>query len=224
MSQTATRPILNPSCYFYRDAGLDFALEEAPRNWLEEAAKVPEAVAFQKTMPSTPKANMASRPLAVPDDAAVALAREQAGIAPTLDELQSRLAAFDGCSLKFTAKIWFSLMEIRWPGSCWSEKRRPRRGQSRAVHLWARQGNCWIACWLQSDWTAQGVYIANVVYWRPSLETGRRRRWKLKFAVRSSNGRIALVDAGNPSSFSGRVGKKLPARPGRNPALARQLD
>ncbi len=40
----------------------------------------------------------------LPDNAQIALAREAASQAETLEELREKLAAFDGCNLKFTAK------------------------------------------------------------------------------------------------------------------------
>lgn len=167
MSQTATRTDVESILHFYRDAGLDFALEEAPRNWLEVTAKAPEAAAIPNTWPSTAKTNTAGRPVAVPDDSTVALAREQAGSAPTLDELRSRLAAFDGCSLKFTAKnLVFSdgdpqariMLVGEAPGRDEDIEGRPFVGK--AGQLLDRMLG---AIGLDRD----KVYIANVIYWRP---------------------------------------------------------
>ncbi|PYE88417.1 DNA polymerase [Phyllobacterium leguminum] len=108
---------------FYAEAGVDCALSDEPIDRFAEVAKpkaVPQARAGggQETMPQRPSAGTTSpapasraappapaspRPV-VPDDAQVALARETAAKAATLDELREALAAFDGCNLKFTAK------------------------------------------------------------------------------------------------------------------------
>lgn len=95
---------------FYREAGVDIALEETPVNRFA----APPARETETERTPAPQASSPARPaiqvardapaLAVPDDAQIALAREAASSAATLDELRERLAAFDGCNLKFTAK------------------------------------------------------------------------------------------------------------------------
>lgn len=101
---------------FYREAGVDTPVGEEPVNRLAAApamaqpipeAQVTDRGAAQRwgERPVSPRSAPAAQPvLAVPDEGQVAKAREEARQARTLDELRERLAAFDGCNLKFTAK------------------------------------------------------------------------------------------------------------------------
>lgn len=102
---------------FYAEAGADEALtEEAVDRFAGNKTPAPsipsptaDASAF-KQQPSASAQQEASTPpripatAAVPDEAQAALARELADGAGTLDELRQRMAAFDGCNLKLTAK------------------------------------------------------------------------------------------------------------------------
>lgn len=74
-------------------------MSAAPENRGTPAADRPRAAAQRPAPPPAPAASAA-----VPDEAQVALARELAARASTLDELREQMAAFDGCNLKFTAK------------------------------------------------------------------------------------------------------------------------
>jgi hypothetical protein len=99
---------------FHVEAGVDLALDEAPRNRFAEAepqreagAARPAPVEAQPTAPR-PAAPPPPRPLpkaaaGAPEDAAL-LAREQAKHAQSLEELEALLASFEGCALKFSAK------------------------------------------------------------------------------------------------------------------------
>ncbi|MFU0506621.1 uracil-DNA glycosylase [Pseudaminobacter sp. NGMCC 1.201702] len=108
---------------FYAEAGADEALvEEAVDRFAENAKPVPPAPLQARTpsvspvaqppelRPSTaPERNAVPQPrppavAAVPDEGQAALARELADGAATLDELRQRMAAFEGCNLKLTAK------------------------------------------------------------------------------------------------------------------------
>lgn len=103
-------PSLRDILAFYAEAGVDDALvEEAPNRFAE-----PQATQRQRTerpgetsAPVVAPARDAPRAIpaaAVPDDAQVALARQRAATASSLDELREQMAAFDGCNLKLTAK------------------------------------------------------------------------------------------------------------------------
>lgn len=99
---------------FYRDAGVDAALDEMPVNRFEESKRPAQA------MPATPPAARApdradaapsnfqpaapEPPAAVPDEQQVIRARELAAGAASLAELSELFSSFDGCNLKFTAK------------------------------------------------------------------------------------------------------------------------
>lgn len=104
---------------FYADAGVDEALDELPANRFEKpehpaaAAQAAEPQAGRDRIRPQPD-RQASRqepalrapaqPASVPDGQQVALARELAAAASTLDELRERMSGFEGCNLKFTAK------------------------------------------------------------------------------------------------------------------------
>lgn len=158
---------------FYADAGVEFPIDEAPRNWLDaQPASNPAASPVQgKQAESVSSKAPASIPiraaLAVPDDAAIARAREAAGQSQNLESLKAKLEAFDGCSLKFTAKnLVFSdgnpqarIMLIgEAPGRDEDIEGRPFVGK--AGRLLDRMLNA-----INLDRTQ--VYIANVIYWRP---------------------------------------------------------
>ncbi len=105
---------------FYAEAGIDVPLSEMPIDRFA-ASKSPAAVKARKQgfaqpqQPEPPRQDPARTTPApsgkrvqaaveLPDSAQIALAREAASQAATLEELRERLAAFDGCNLKFTAK------------------------------------------------------------------------------------------------------------------------
>ena len=103
---------------FYAEAGVDMPLSETPIDRFAEPQRpAPAQPAMQTPSPSerprqqprpAPAPAPTSRPVQaaadLPDTAQIALAREAAAQASTLDELREKLAAFDGCNLKFTAK------------------------------------------------------------------------------------------------------------------------
>ncbi len=111
---------------WYRAAGIDVVLDERPRDRFAETqveiearrarnaspqtrpesagpARTPAAIAKPVASPSDSAAFPTPR-VAVPDDIAVADARERARSAADLAELQAALEAFDGCNLRITAK------------------------------------------------------------------------------------------------------------------------
>lgn len=134
MAETLTREALRDILAFYREAGVDEALEDAPPNRLLSAARLNEQRA--QSAPQATRAEVTplvreaagerasassahseedrrlydavpDRPAmvaAVPDGGQVMLARELAQGAATLAELRDRLAAFEGCNLRHTAK------------------------------------------------------------------------------------------------------------------------
>jgi DNA polymerase len=157
---------------YFADAGLDFPMEEATRNWLTTVAdtpfSAPAPIAERMPIAATQRAITPNRPpLAVPDEAAVALARVAARQSPDLQSLKQQLETFDGCSLKFTAKnLVFSdgnpqarIMLIgEAPGRDEDIEGRPFVGK--AGQLLDRMLGA-----IGMDRTQ--VYIANVIYWRP---------------------------------------------------------
>lgn len=109
--------------HFYRDAGVDWVLDDTPADRFAEAAVIKQAQqaarAEQVPAEGRPGRSPATRPAAaatppppavpastaaVPDEAQVARARDMARSAASLDELKTLFSGFDGCNLKFTAK------------------------------------------------------------------------------------------------------------------------
>ncbi|MFP1631553.1 uracil-DNA glycosylase family protein [Zhengella sp. ZM62] len=108
--------------HFYRDAGVDWVLDDTPADRFAEAAVLKQAQqaarAEQEPPGGRPGRSPATRPAAaappppavpastaaVPDEAQVARARDMARSAASLDELKTLFSGFDGCNLKFTAK------------------------------------------------------------------------------------------------------------------------
>ncbi len=134
MAETLSREALRDILAFYREAGVDEALEDVPPNRLLSAAALGEKRAAPETaaraaspparppsLPSEAQPNppapsdedrrlydaVPDRPVvtaAVPDERQIMLARELAQSAGSLEELRAHLASFEGCNLKFTAK------------------------------------------------------------------------------------------------------------------------
>lgn len=122
MAQTETlRDILQ----FYADAGVDIALDEAPRNRLVAAAAAPtpqptlqNSAQPADTVPQMPptvrhqqapigepaQSGQSATSTAMPHDSNLQDARERAASATSLDELMELQKAYDGCGLKKTAK------------------------------------------------------------------------------------------------------------------------
>lgn len=155
---------------FYREAGVDDALEEYGVNRLihtEAPAKpAPGADARAPVAPSPTSAARPSQPK-VPDQGQSALAREIASACQTLDALRAAMETFDGCNLKLTAKqLVFAdgnpdadLMLVgEAPGRDEDIEGRPFVGKS--GQLLDR-----ILGAIGRDRTS--VFIANVVPWRP---------------------------------------------------------
>ena len=106
---------------WYRDAGIDVFVGEAPRDRFAEtraelAARdgrrggqaAPQAPVPKPAPPpaawAEPPGSFATSRAAVPDDIAIADARERARSASSLAELQAALDAFESCNLKISAK------------------------------------------------------------------------------------------------------------------------
>jgi uracil-DNA glycosylase len=174
MLDTSDRAALLALLDFYVEAGVDIALDEAPRDRFVEADE--EQRARQPTPPATlsrppltapPAQRIEAKALpAFPGDAAHA-AREQARNAQSLTELESLLARFEGCGLRVTAKnLVFAdgdpggrvMFVGEAPGG--DEDRIGKPFVGRSGQLLDR-----MLAAIGLDRTQ--VYIANVVPWRP---------------------------------------------------------
>lgn len=159
---------------WYRDMGVDLAVDAEPHDRFAEAARPPARLEAAPTAPSpvAPEARSPTRPERPIDaargtEALEQTARERAASARSLDELRDALASFDGCGLKATAtKLVFGdgnpeggiMLVGEAPGA--EEDREGVPFVGRAGHLLDRM--------LAAIGLDRGkVYIANVVPWRP---------------------------------------------------------
>lgn len=163
---------------FYRDAGVDTALTETPNDRFAEpppAKPVPakdraeQPRLGERRDDPPPRTASVTKPaqMAVPDETQVALARELASKAQTLDELREQLAAFDGCNLKFTAKN-LAFSDGNPDGSLMVIGEAPGRDEDiQGLPFVGRSGQLLdrMLAAIGRDRTA--VYVANVIPWRP---------------------------------------------------------
>lgn len=116
-----TREALAALLDWYAQAGVDAILEDRPRDRFaetatESATRRPATRAIERTAQTeAPRREPASSPAlppmapslhrtVVPDDVAVADARERARSASTLGELHAALSSFEGCNLRLAAR------------------------------------------------------------------------------------------------------------------------
>lgn len=164
---------------FYREAGVDAALEEQPVNRLKAAPAAPSEAKAEPAArgnfprlgetrtPSTPAPQPRQATLAVPDESQVARARAEAGEAKTLEELRERLAAFDGCNLKFTAKN-LCFADGNPKGGIMLIGEAPGRDEDLAgLPFVGRSGQLLDRMLAAIGLDRTKVYIANTVPWRP---------------------------------------------------------
>jgi DNA polymerase len=145
-----------------------FSAPEPPPKSIPAQSQVPQRAPRQIPAPQSPPSSAAPRPAApLSQDLAVVSAREQAASAATLEDLREKLAAFDGCALKHAAtQLVFAdgspdarvMIVGEGPGA--DEDRIGKPFVGRAGQLLDKM--------LQSiGLDRTGVYIANVVPWRP---------------------------------------------------------
>ncbi|MBX3581326.1 MAG: uracil-DNA glycosylase [Rhizobiaceae bacterium] len=176
-------PGLRELLAFYAEAGVDAALVDEPINHLaarsavdpqEAVAQRPAAIEPERARPTAaapaaPRNNQfqPGGTVAVPDEAQIALARQRAATAATLDELRDQMAAFDGCNLKFTAKnLVFAdgnpEADIMLVGEA------PGRDEDlEGLPFVGRSGQLLDRILAAIGLDRGSVYIANVIPWRP---------------------------------------------------------
>ncbi|MBB3932757.1 DNA polymerase [Kaistia hirudinis] len=157
---------------WYAASGVDIALEEEAIDRLV-APPVAAPVLAPAEIPgqSAPAANspsIAAPQIAAPDGGeASRAAREIARTAPTLEALRAALEAFDGCSLKLTAK---SLVFANGnpAGRVMFVGEAPGREEDlQGLPFVGRSGQLLDRMLASIGLTRDDVYIANVVPWRP---------------------------------------------------------
>jgi len=165
--------------HFYAEAGVDTPLEDAPVDRFSQIeAKRVAASPAQAARPSQPQRPeqpvVASQPApsilskaSVPDDAKIAMARQTASSATTLEELREQLAAFDGCNLKFTAKnLVFADGNPAAPIMFVGEA--PGREEDlEGIPFIGRSGQLLDRMFAAIGFDRTNVYIANTIPWRP---------------------------------------------------------
>jgi DNA polymerase len=141
------------------DAGVDGVLDEEPHDRLSEAS-----VQLRDAAPAEPKA--APAPAVAPEDGA-AEARMLARSAPDLETLRSLLQSYEGCALKRTAKsLVFAdgnpQARVMFVGEA------PGAEEDRTgLPFVGRSGQLLDRMLAAIGLDRTGVYIANVIPWRP---------------------------------------------------------
>ena len=167
---------------FYAGAGVDDALDETPSNRFVASKPAPRAAETARELPGAAAETLhgsdaaqtrlpqPSRPPAVavvPDEAQMALARQLASKAETLEALRKQLAAFDGCNLKLTAKnLVFAdgnpQAELMLVGEA------PGREEDlEGLPFVGRSGQLLDRMLAAIGIDRSAAYIANVIPWRP---------------------------------------------------------
>lgn len=171
---------------FYAEAGVDAPLSEEPVDQFAVGERARSAAPIQKQATSqyaahpdrggrqprpAPAPSPHSKPVQaasdLPDIAQIALAREAAAQAASLEELRAQLAAFDGCNLKFTAKnLCFSdgtpFSDIMFVGEA------PGRDEDlEGVPFVGKSGQLLDRMIEAIGLKRDQVYIANTIPWRP---------------------------------------------------------
>jgi uracil-DNA glycosylase len=172
-------PDLRELLHFYTEAGVDTPLEDVPVDRFSQARSVAMSPQPALQIPaaqhrpqrpereSAPPAPSILSKTSVPDDAKVAVARQLASSAATLEELREQLASFDGCNLKFTAKnLVFSdgnpNASVMFVGEA------PGREEDlEGVPFIGRSGQLLDRMFAAIGLDRTSVYIANTIPWRP---------------------------------------------------------
>jgi DNA polymerase len=177
-------PDLRDLLAFYAEAGADEPLNDEPVNRFAQPTPKPAATPRPTPRASDPadrparqgageradvgqSARTVSAPAAVPDEAQAALARQLASSAATLEQLRERMAAFDGCNLKFTAKN-LVFADGNPDGDVMLVGEAPGRDEDlEGLPFVGRSGQLLDRMLAAIGLDRGSVYIANVIPWRP---------------------------------------------------------
>ncbi|MEP9371043.1 uracil-DNA glycosylase [Mesorhizobium sp. KR1-2] len=180
------QPDLRELLAFYAEAGVYDALAEDPVDRFSDPGPAQSAPQISAASPAGRSQDRASpaqmraaapdraappprpaAPAAVPDEAQAALARELAASANTLDELREKMAAFDGCNLKFTAKN-LVFADGNPEGAVMLVGEAPGRDEDlEGLPFVGRSGQLLDRMLASIGLDRNSVYIANVIPWRP---------------------------------------------------------
>lgn len=173
---TTLREIL----HFYAEAGVDIPLADAPVDRFSHVetkrataqpaaapARAPAPAPQPAHQPAAPSAPSALGRASVPDDAKIAMARQLASGATTLEELREQLAAFDGCNLKFTAKNLVFADGNAQASIMFVGEAPGREEDLEGVPFIGRSGQLLDRMFAAIGLDRENVYIANTIPWRP---------------------------------------------------------
>jgi uracil-DNA glycosylase len=205
-------PNLRQLLAFYLEAGVDCALTEEPVDRLSEPDAPIAPAPVRETAPPRPLREMpAAAPavprseIAPPPEAAIAIAREAARTAPTLEALRTLLENFEGCALKNTAtRLVFAdgnpQARIMFVGEA------PGRDEDiEGLPFVGRSGKLLDRMIAAIGLDRSKAYIANVIPWRPPgnrTPTPQETQICLPFIQRQIElvNPDVLVTLGNPST------------------------
>ncbi|MXQ13702.1 uracil-DNA glycosylase [Microvirga makkahensis] len=162
---------------FHVEAGVDLALDEVPHNRFAEPKPEPARVASPAPQNQAARASPASaapspsralpKAAAGAPDEVASLAREQARHARTMEELETILAAFEGCALKFSAKN-LAFADGNPEGRVMLVGEAPGADEDRiGKPFMGRSGQLLDRMLATIGLDRSQVYVANIVPWRP---------------------------------------------------------
>ncbi|MHC1549669.1 uracil-DNA glycosylase [Phyllobacterium sp. K27] len=173
---------LSEILHFYAEAGVDTPLVDAPvdrfsqidakRAQVQQApaaprASAPSSITAKPFIDASPTAPSTLSKASVPDDAKIAMARQMAASAQTLEELREQLAAFDGCNLKFTAKNLVFADGNPQASIMFVGEAPGREEDLEGIPFIGRSGQLLDRMFAAIGLDRQSVYIANTIPWRP---------------------------------------------------------
>ena len=202
---------------FYREAGVDAAIGEAPVDRLSQQEPLPGATPADKAVPARLRPERSGQPAPVSGrpappaqapvapEAAVMAAREAARSAASLEELRAILERFEGCALRTTAtQLVFAdgnpRARVMFVGEA------PGRDEDiEGLPFVGRSGKLLDRMLAAIGLDRTSVYIANIVPWRPPgnrTPTPQESATCLPFTLRQIElaDPDVLVCLGNPST------------------------
>ncbi|WP_445501571.1 uracil-DNA glycosylase [Microvirga sp. G4-2] len=178
MQNTPTdRDALKALLDFHVEVGVDLALDETPHNRFAEpkaepaqakgAAPQGQAARASSSPASPPPPRALPKAAAGAPDEVASLAREQARHAQSLEELETILAGFEGCALKFSAKN-LAFADGNPEGRVMLVGEAPGADEDRiGKPFMGRSGQLLDRMLATIGLDRSQVYVANIVPWRP---------------------------------------------------------
>jgi DNA polymerase len=171
----ADREVLKALLDFHVEAGVDLALDETPHDRFAEAKPEPAKARELPTpragspapSPASPPPRSLPKAAAGAPDEVASMAREQARHAQSLEELETILAGFEGCALKFSAKN-LAFADGNPDGRVMLVGEAPGADEDRiGKPFMGRSGQLLDRMLATIGLDRSQVYVANIVPWRP---------------------------------------------------------